>query len=167
MKNEPVSINRLLSPLNAASPQNIRRQDTRKAPISDRGSSYSLGCCVWLENIRRRMMSIQWVSSRCPRSAISPTAALNTAKFETSISSTYLAGGISPRPLKSVMVSPRTMSPLILYLDCYYSIWSIGSSREMEIVTVKCTDLRILQSQRIRPRRYDDVLANLRRMREN
>jgi hypothetical protein len=39
MKNEPVSIRRLLKPLKAAKPQNIRRQDIRNAAISDLGAS--------------------------------------------------------------------------------------------------------------------------------
>src|SRR5450631_2155559 len=37
----------------------------------------------------------------------------------------------------------------------------------MEVVAVKYADLRILQRERIVPRRNDDVLADLRRVREN
>jgi hypothetical protein len=39
MKKEPVSIRILLKPLKAATPQSIRRQDTRNAAISDLGAS--------------------------------------------------------------------------------------------------------------------------------
>src|SRR5689334_16286892 len=49
----------------------------------------------------------------------------------------------------------------------YYSVWLTRPLREVEVVAMERIDLRVLQRERIAPRRDDDVGARLGRMGEN
>src|SRR4051794_6553351 len=173
MKNEPVSISILLRPLKPAMPQNIRRQETRNAVISDLGASWSTAEAEPSENNFRRVVSINSLASlgSCPiRDSVTPSSKVRrpaTKARMCEISKRMIpSGGSAPRLPRSVMAVPPGHSPLGLpqLRDGFLNHQSATQLlREMKIGLFESAHLDVFQRQRVgRTCCNDSIVAALR-----
>jgi hypothetical protein len=106
MKNEPVSIKILLSPLNVARPQKAVRQDARNAATSDRAPAYAARFCDGLENNNNLAASTTRANRSGEEDVIRPTKVRTPEANPVIGAFSFFGGDLTPRRLKLSMTNP-------------------------------------------------------------